>query len=135
MQEGQIHNRKILKESRKELRNSPTDEERVLWNYLKGKKIGHKIRRQHSVGNYIVDFYCAEKRVAIELDGAGHFTDEGKEYDRERDSFLKSLNIKLLRFENIRVREDLTKVLKEIKSCLNTTPQSPPESGGEADAS
>jgi very-short-patch-repair endonuclease len=51
---------------------------------LKGKQLCKKFRRQHKIGNYIVDFYCATERVAIELDGAGHFTDNGMEYDEKR---------------------------------------------------
>ena len=127
MQNELIHNRPALKEARRELRNNPTDEERVLWNYLKGKKLGHKIRRQHSIENYIVDFYCANKRVAIELDGAHHFTTKGRENDKQRDEFLNTLNVKILRFVNSRVRSDLNNVLKEIKYILDTTPVSPPK--------
>jgi very-short-patch-repair endonuclease len=122
MQNEPIHNRQALKEIRRELRNNPTDEETVLWNYLKGKKLGHKIRRQHSIGNCIVDFYCPQKRIAIELDGAHHFTTEGKESDKQRDKFLNTLNIKVLRFANSRVRSDLNNVLNEIKYELNTLP-------------
>lgn len=67
---------------------------------------GRKFRRQHSIGNYILDFYCASEKLAIELDGARHFSGEGAAYDRERRSYLESKGIRVLRFENERVFKD-----------------------------
>jgi very-short-patch-repair endonuclease len=110
-----IHNRKELEQFRKELRNNSTSAEATLWNYLKGKQLGKKFRRQHSVGKYILDFYCATDRIAIELDGEKHFTKEGIKYDGERTKYLNGLNIKVIRFENVRVFEDVQAVLKEIR--------------------
>lgn len=69
----EIHNRKHLEQFRKDLRNNSTSAEATLWKYLKGKQLGKKFRRQHSVGNYILDFYCASDRIAIELDGQKTF--------------------------------------------------------------
>jgi very-short-patch-repair endonuclease len=114
----EIHNRKKLEQYRKDLRNNLTSAEATLWNYLKGKQLGKKIRRQHSVGNYILDFYCATERIAIELDGAHHFTEEGMKYDSERTAYLNGLNIRVIRFENRRVFEELESVLEEIKTTL-----------------
>jgi very-short-patch-repair endonuclease len=74
----QLNNKPILKNYRKGLRNNMTEAEIVLWKYLKGSQLdGKKFRRQHSFGNYILDFYCAPLKLAIELDGASHFTEEG----------------------------------------------------------
>ena len=79
----QINNVVYLKNTRKQLRNNPTKAEQVLWKYLKNKQIkGYKFRRQHSVGNYILDFYCPALKLCIEIDGDSHFTDEGKNYDK-----------------------------------------------------
>ncbi len=114
-----IHNRKDLKQFRRNLRNNSTSAEAVLWNHLKGSNLGKKFRRQHSVGNFILDFYCATERIAIELDGAHHFTDEGIKYDEDRTKYLNSLNIKVIRFENVKVFEDLVGVLNKIKACLD----------------
>ncbi len=111
----QIHNKKELKEIRRDLRNNATDEEQILWKHLKNKQLGYKIRRQHSVFNYVLDFYCASKRLAIELDGAHHYTDEGKEGDKDRDGVLKTMNIKILRFPNSMIRDNISKVIKTIK--------------------
>jgi very-short-patch-repair endonuclease len=133
----EIHNRKELEHFRKSLRNNLTSAEATLWKYLKGKQLGKKFRRQHSVDNYIIDFYCATERIAIELDGEQHFTEEGMKYDAERTAYLNSLNIKVFRFENVRVFEDLQNVLAEIKACFNHPDPAdfvggsvPPEAGG-----
>lgn len=112
-----LYNIKYLKDTRAHLRSNMTEAELVLWEVLKGKKLcGRKFRRQYSIGYYIADFYCPSERLLIELDGQHHFTPEGKESDKERDNFLEELEIKVLRFENKEVLNDLTKVLKCIKS-------------------
>ncbi|MEO7992545.1 MAG: DUF559 domain-containing protein [Chryseolinea sp.] len=130
-----IHNRKNLKHFRRDLRNNSTSAEAVLWNHLKESKLGKKFRRQHSVGNFILDFYCPTERIAIELDGAHHFTDEGIKYDEVRTQYLNSLNIKVIRFENVKVFEDLEGVLDEIRACFDHPDSAgaesvPPEAGG-----
>lgn len=87
---------------------------------------GYKFRRQHSVGAYILDFYCPSESLAVELDGDSHFTDEAIEYDRERTAYLNALNIKVLRFLNTDVYDNLNavseRILEEIKGENLTTP-------------
>ena len=118
--EDQIHNRKELKPLRRNLRNNSTSAEATLWKNLKGRQLeGKKFRRQHSVGFYILDFYCPAERLCIELDGAGHFTESGIAYDEERTLFLKSLNIRVLRFENKEVFKALDSVLDRIRNSIN----------------
>jgi very-short-patch-repair endonuclease len=112
----QIHNRKEVEEFRRELRKSLTPAEAKLWTYLQRNQLGRKFRRQHSVDNYILDFYCATERLAIELDGEGHFTDQGKQYDVLRCEYLHQYSIRVIRFENYRVFEDIDNVIAEIKS-------------------
>lgn len=114
-----IHNRKYLEKFRKENRRNSTSAEATLWHHLKAKQLGWKFRRQHSVGNYILDFYCATERIAVELDGEYHFTAEGRKYDEVRTKYLNGLNIKVLRFENKRVFEDLEGVLGEIRGAFS----------------
>jgi very-short-patch-repair endonuclease len=112
----QIHNRKNLKQFRKELRNNLTPAEATLWKAIQKSQIdGRKFRRQHSVGNYILDFYCPGEMLAIELDGQEHFTIFGSLKDQIRDEYLKTLNIKVLRFENKEVFNNLEGILEEIK--------------------
>ena len=111
-----VHNIKPLEQNRKALRNNMTPAEVVLWKALqKGKLEGRKFRRQHSVGKYVLDFYCPAEMLAVELDGAYHYTLAGVESDTERTGFLTTLNIKVLRFENCLVFEHLDLVLEEIK--------------------
>ena len=110
-----IHTLKHLKKYRKELRNNTTPAETKLWYRLQNKKLGErKFRRQHSVGNYILDFYCPSEKLCVELDGAGHFTPEGKAKDEKRTAFLNKQGIKVIRFENKEVFEDIEAVLMKI---------------------
>ncbi|KKQ77534.1 MAG: hypothetical protein A3A96_02435 [Candidatus Zambryskibacteria bacterium RIFCSPLOWO2_01_FULL_39_39] len=111
-----IHNNEILKERRRELRQNSTKTEEILWWYLRDKKLGVKFKRQHSIGGYILDFYCPEKKLIIELDGEIHNTKEAKEYDAVRDKYFKELGYKVLRFKNRELENDTEKVLDRIKS-------------------
>lgn len=112
-----IHNRPELKQQRKKLRNNSTSAEAILWNKLKQRQLnGRKFRRQHSIGNYIVDFYCPEEKLVIELDGETHFWQDGIEYDQKRTLYLINMDIQVIRFENKWIFEDIDYVLKEIKN-------------------
>jgi very-short-patch-repair endonuclease len=114
-----IHNIKSLKLIRKSLRYSLTPAEAVLWKNLQHSKLeGMKFRRQHSIGNYVVDFYCPECRLAVELDGQGHFNSIKAEYDARRTAYLNNLNVKVLRFENRMVFDNLEGVLETIRRSL-----------------
>lgn len=111
-----VHNLKHVRDARKELRNALTPEEAVLWNILKDNGLGFKFRRQHSVGNFIADFYCPSKKLVIELDGSHHL--EAKERDQERTDYLNNLNIKVLRFWNNDIKKDLGGVILQIKKHI-----------------
>ena len=111
------HNKPYLKERRKSLRSSLTPAEAAFWRILKKQKFGgRKFRRQHSVGNYVLDFYCPEEKLAIELDGEVHFNDVARDYDTKRKSYLQNCGIRVLRFENKWVFEELETVLNRIES-------------------
>ncbi|HUU13767.1 MAG TPA: endonuclease domain-containing protein [Terriglobia bacterium] len=126
MSAQRIHNQKSMKEIRRNLRHSLTPAEASLWKALQGSKLaGKKFRRQHSIGNYVVDFYCPECKLAIELDGEKHFNTIASEYDLRRTEFLSRNNIRVLRFENRAVFEHPEGVLQAIKDHLSkpaTTP-------------
>jgi very-short-patch-repair endonuclease len=114
-----LYNLTCLKETRNSLRKNMTDAELVLWEVLKDKKLcGRKFRRQHSIGFYIADFYCTSEKLIIELDGQHHFTPEGIVKDIDRDKHLEMMNIRVLRFENKEVLNNMTCVLKEIKASF-----------------
>ncbi len=108
-----IFNKSKFLSRRKDLRKDTTLQEYKLWYFLKGKNLGVKFRRQHGIGPYIADFYCKEKNLIIELDGSQH--QENKEYDRERDNYIKTLGIKVLRFWNNEVDTNIEGVLMKIK--------------------
>jgi very-short-patch-repair endonuclease len=96
-----IHNRAILRTRRKSLRNDLTKPEALLWRILQRRKfLGYKFRRQHSIGRYIVDFYCPTLQLAIELDGSQHYSPNRIVYDRERDAYISSLGVTIVRISN-----------------------------------
>ena len=108
-----------LKERRRALRNGSTDVERFLWKFLRGKQLdGFRFTRQYSVGTYILDFYCIDARLAIELDGGQHLEKETRIYDEERTKFLESHCIYVLRFWNNEVINNPDSVLEAIRSIL-----------------
>jgi very-short-patch-repair endonuclease len=122
-----IHNKKILKKTRKNLRNHMTHAEVILWTQLKGKVIeGLKFRRQHSVENYILDFYCPEKKLSIEVDGFTHLTRKAKIHDNKRLEVLKRYEIDEIRITNEEVYDNVTLVMQKIREKIKfnqiTTP-------------
>ena len=115
-----LHNRKNLKERRKELRNNLTSAEATIWIHLQRKQLGgRKFRRQHSIGNYIVDFYCPSEKLIIELDGEQHYTSEGLVYDARRTEYLNSKGYRVIRFENSEIFYGLELVLEKISGCFS----------------
>ncbi len=101
---------------RKDLRNNLTPAEAKFWNMIKNRKLeGRKFRRQHSVGNYILDFYCPSEKLGIELDGQGHYELTKFDYDNRRDLYLQNSGIKVIRFENRIVFESPEWLLEAIK--------------------
>lgn len=111
-----IYNITAKKETRKTLRKLATPQEIILWSRLRRKEIGYKFRRQHSIGKYIVDFYCPAKKLVIELDGYQH--KENQDYDKERSRFLKDFDIKVLRFWNNDINNNLNGVILKILEYL-----------------
>ena len=106
----------------KVLRKRPTDAEKLLWKQLRLKQIeGFKFRRQQPIDNYIVDFVCFEKRIVIEVDGGQHATQS--EDDIARDTYLRQQGLKVLRFWNNEVLQNINGVLEVIReSCLSPAP-------------
>ncbi|MEZ4931500.1 MAG: DUF559 domain-containing protein [Saprospiraceae bacterium] len=103
----------------RELRGKQTEAEAILWEHLKTKKLGDfKFRRQHPINRYIVDFYCHQAKLVIELDGNYHERDGQRLYDEDRTENLKSLGLKEIRFKNEEVTNNLERVLEAIQSEL-----------------
>ncbi|MDD5396673.1 MAG: endonuclease domain-containing protein [Candidatus Moranbacteria bacterium] len=113
-----VHNIKAKENTRKKLRESATPQEIILWSRLRRNQLGHRFRRQHSVGKYIVDFYCSEKKLVVELDGWQHREENNDGYDIERTEFLQSLGYKVLRFWNDEVNKNIEGVILKIEEFL-----------------
>ena len=95
------------------LRKNMTKEERRLWyEYLHSYPL--RFRRQVTCGNYILDFYCAAAKLAIELDGSQHYSPDEQQYDQERTAYLNSIGIEVLRFSNLDVLRNLSGVCQAI---------------------
>jgi len=101
-----------------ELRREPTPAERKLWAHLRGNKLnGVNFRRQHAIGNYIVDFVSIKHKLIIELDGSQHL--EQPEYDQERTRYLESLGYKVIRFWNNQIEKEMDGVIQVIEIALH----------------
>ncbi|HZY25569.1 MAG TPA: endonuclease domain-containing protein [Bacteroidales bacterium] len=113
-----------LKELARELRRNMTLSEVLLWNELKQKQmLGFDFDRQRPIGNYIVDFFCKELSLAIELDGKSHFNKY--DYDEKRQEELERLGVQILRFEDIKVKRDILNVLREIEYWITKNKPTP----------
>lgn len=108
-----------LKNRRQDLRLRSTIAEKVLWERIRNRKLGFKFIRQYSVEGYVMDFYCPEKRVAIELEGGVHRLKDVKVYDKFRKRFIEAYNIKFLVFRNDEVLSETVRILKMIAISLS----------------
>lgn len=99
----------------RELRHSSTNAEKILWQHLRNRKLnGLKFRRQHPINKFVADFYCHEKKLAVELDGAVHDEKENKDYDKARTGELSELGIIVIRFSNTEIENNIEKVINKI---------------------
>jgi very-short-patch-repair endonuclease len=120
-----VMNVKSHVELRKKLRTNLPLAEKLLWNDLRHKQLGVKFRRQHGVGSYIVDFYCAECSLVIELDGDTHFTEHAMAYDKIRDDYMCNLGLTVLRFLNTDVLQNKRSVLEKILGYVGVVIDAP----------
>ena len=110
-----IHNLKVYKKKRKYLRNNSTKTEIMLWQCLKKSQLGYKFRRQHSIKQYIVDFYCAKLKLILEIDGEVHNFEKQSQHDWKRERKLNKLGFKVMRIKSMEIFEDIDKVIDRIK--------------------
>ncbi len=102
-----------------ELRHSMTESEKILWEKLRNRKLlGYRFRRQHPINEFVVDFFCFEVMLAIEIDGSVHNDSYQKERDKERTEILNRFGIKVIRFENEQVKTNMNFVLDTIISKI-----------------
>ncbi len=126
-----VMNKPELAEKRKDLRKNPTKAEYAFWQLVKNRHFEKKkFRRQHSIGNYIIDFYCPELALAVEIDGGYNLLPEQREADTEKDEYLKRNGIKTVRFKNEEVLQNPEGVITHLKRFVNP-PRSPLARGEE----
>ncbi len=114
-----------LKQLARNLRNHSTKSEVLLWNYLKGKQIkGYDFHRQKPIGNYIVDFFCNELSLAIEIDGESHYGNEDK--DELRQNEIEKFGVTFLRFDESQIYYNLDGVVKSIEEFVESQKQHTP---------
>ncbi|MFA5034811.1 MAG: endonuclease domain-containing protein [Candidatus Margulisiibacteriota bacterium] len=123
-----LYNRSLDRLKRKILRKNMTEAERVLWQAIRKKNLNCRFRRQYSVKGFVLDFYSPQVKLAIEVDGGIHSSEERKDYDADRERLIGSLGINFLRFSNDDVLLRLNKVIKLIKEKILL---SPPYQGGD----
>jgi len=103
----------------KSMRSTPAIAEAILWECLRNRKPGgFKFRRQHPMKDYVADFYCPDKKLVVELDGSIHREKEQVEYDKERTEEFEKMGIRVIRFTNFMIKNNVEKVLQEILSEL-----------------
>ena len=118
--------RKDLKSKARRLRKNSTYSEILLWQEIKKRQLGYQFHRQVPLLDYIVDFYCHELRLAIEVDGKCHESDSAKQYDAERQTILQECGIRFLRFHDEKMKGDINKVIAAIRAWIaNGRPRLP----------
>lgn len=98
----------------REMRHPQTPAEATLWRALRNRQTGFKFRRQHPIDRFIIDFYCAQAKLLIEVDGESHFQPSQEEYDKARTKYLEELGYKVIRFTNDDVKYNIHAVAGEI---------------------
>jgi len=107
-----------LKERAREMRKNPTEAEALLWKFLRKKNLdGEQWYRQKTIGNFIVDFHCPQRKLVVEADGSQHFSEEGRDHDAGRSGLFEELGLKVLRFENREILKNVEEVAEKIKSA------------------
>jgi len=111
---------KWVKKFRVRLKQNPTEAEQLLWKFLRNNKTGHKIRRQHVIGDFIADFVCLPKKVIIEIDGEIH--KKQKIEDNIRTIALNNLGYQVIRFNNEEIFLNPAAIAAKIKAYLDSQP-------------
>ncbi|HOK80203.1 MAG TPA: endonuclease domain-containing protein [bacterium] len=114
-----IHYDKKLKKFSRTLRQKMTDVERLFWSKIRMRQLnGYQFYRQRPIGEYVVDFYCPRAKLIIEIDGGQHYEDDGRRKDEMRDKFLSGIGLKILRFSDRDVIENIEGVVEHVLENL-----------------
>lgn len=114
------YNKKSEQEKRRSLRNSMTYCEKIVWIHLRKRQLGFRFLRQYSVDHFVIDFYCPELKLAVELDGSVHEIPEQKEYDIARQKYLEAFGIKLIRIKNEEFLSNPNKAFDRIENKIKS---------------
>lgn len=117
-QTASLLNYKLLKDNAKKMRKFPTQAESIIWDYLKRNQLNIKFRRQHIIGEYIVDFVDLKSKTVIEIDGGYHNINEQIIADKERTSYLEGEGYSILRFSNEEIIHNISNVIFRIKDYI-----------------
>ena len=109
----------IILQHAREMRHPQTPAETKLWRYLRNRNLGFKFRRQHPIVRFIIDYYCAELKLCIEIDGDTHVDEDQQEYDAARTEYLEMLGRKVIRFTNEDVRYNIQAVVQAIRETCD----------------
>lgn len=99
--------------------------ETILWFQLRRHQLGYKFRRQYSVGRYVVDFYAAKLRLAIEIDGDSHFSKNAQRYDKLRQEFIEACGVTVIRFTNTEITDGIDDVIQRIQKTIGDLTKHP----------
>jgi very-short-patch-repair endonuclease len=114
------YNKSVLTQWRKALRKNLSKAEAIMWNHLSRRQMsGYKFRRQHSVDQYVLDFYCPELKLAIEIDGDSHFMPGAQEQDKTRQEHIEAFGIRFLRFTNEDVCKNVDGVCQTVYNAVD----------------
>lgn len=121
-----LYNKKIVKRKRQQLRRNLTKAEKLVWMFLRKRQVkGIKFRRQFSIDQFIIDFYCPQLKLTIEIDGDVHEMDNVKDHDEMRQNYLEGFGIQFLRITNDEVFQNLDKVFKRIEVFISERSNTP----------
>jgi very-short-patch-repair endonuclease len=118
-----LYNKKSEQEKRRQLRNTMTYCEKIVWMYLRKKQFGYRFLRQYSVDKYVVDFYCPKLKLVVEIDGDVHDLPEQKEYDEKRQKELEEFGITFVRIKNEELLGNPNKAFVKIEDAIKLLAQ------------
>lgn len=118
------YNKKSEQEKRRSLRNNTTYCEKIVWLHIRKKQLGYRFLRQYSVDHFVIDFYCPELKLAVELDGNVHEIPEQKSYDKARQKYLEAFGIKFIRIKNEEFLGNPNKAFSKIENAIKNLDKS-----------
>lgn len=112
------YNKRYMEKRRRQLRSEMTECEKIMWKFLRGRRLKVRFLRQYSIDNYVIDFYCPELKLAIEVDGEIHENYRQNIYDKERQSYIEKFGIKFIRIKNEELLKNPQSAVEKIKIVI-----------------